>query len=136
MTTPGGIVEVQTLLKKSGQVKLDSSGNGVLTFDTDSARTRWEVTGVVTTTNQASTASVVPIVTLAINSTAYGTMSPGNQRGGDTWSGNQDSWSGQIDIGPCDFLSVIFRPPTGQGASLSGVIASVVVTGRRFTRRA
>ena len=133
MTTPQ-IVETSLLLKKSGQVTLDSTGNGVLIFDPDSARQRWEITSIVVTTNQASTASVVPIVTTALNSTAFSTMSPGNQRGA-TWSGNQDTWEGKIDVGPCDFFSVIFSPPTGQGASLSGVICTAVITGTKYTRR-
>ena len=134
MTTPGQIVEVQSLLKKSGQVTLSAAGLGTLTFDTDSARQRWEVTGVIVTTNQSTTASVVPIVTLALNATSLSTMSPGLQRGS-TWSGNSDTWSGQIDVGACDFLSILFSPPTGQGASLSGVIATAVITGRKYTRR-
>lgn len=134
MTTPTGIVETVLQLKKNGQVKLDSSGNGVLTFDPDSARQRWEVTSVVVTTNQASTASVVPIVTLAINAVALSTMSPGNQRGA-TWSGNQDTWEGLIDVGPCDFFTILFSPPTGGGAALSGVLITAIVTGKKYTRR-
>ena len=132
MTSP--ITELPLLLKKTKQIKLDSSGNGVLTFDPDNARQRWEINSVVVTTDQASTASVVPIVTMALNTTALSTMSPGNQRGA-TWSGNQDTWEGKIDVGPCDFFSVIFSPPTGQGASLSGVTCTAVVTGTKYTRR-
>lgn len=128
------VTETSLQLKKNGQVTLDSGGNGVLLFDPDNARQRWVVKKVVVATNQASTASVVPIVTMALNTTAFATMSPGNQRGA-TWSGNQDTWEGEEDVGPCDFFAVIFSPPTGQGASLAGVICTAVVTGTKYTRR-
>lgn len=127
--------EIEGELKKSGQVKLDSTGHGILTFDPDHANQRWEVTGIVVSTNQASTTTVVPQVTLAKNTTALGTMSAGNQAGS-TWQGNMDTFSGLWSIGPCDFLSIIFAPPTGQsGTPLSGVIASAVLSGSKFTRR-
>lgn len=130
--------ELEGLLKKSGQVTLNSSGLGTLTFDPDNANQRWEVTSVVVSTNQAATATVVPVATVALNSQTFGTMSAGNQRGA-SWAGNQDTFRGQIDVGPADFLTILFSPPTGatgaQIATLSGVIASVVVTGSKYTRR-
>jgi hypothetical protein len=87
-------------------------------------------------TNQASTATVVPVVTLALNSTNITTMSQGNQRGS-TWSGNQDEWNGVIEVSSCDFLGVLFSPPPGQsGAPLSGVICTAVITGTKYNRRA
>lgn len=132
--------EVQLQLKKSGQVTLDSTGSGTLYFDPDSANQRWEVTGVVVSTDQAATATVVPVATVALNSHDMTTMSAGNQRGS-SWSGNQDSFGGpQVDVSAGDFLAVIFSPPPGstsaQIAQLSGVIASAVVTGTKYTRRA
>lgn len=135
MTTPNGIVETQGLLKKSGQVTLNASGNGVITFDPDNSNQRWEINSVVVTTNQPATSTVIPIATIAINTVTLNTMSPGNQRGA-TWSGNNDTFSGKLDIGGCDFFSVIFSPPQGQsGTPLSGVIATAVVTGTKYTRR-
>lgn len=135
MTWPAP-VEVSAQLYKSGQVTLDSTGNGVLTFDPDNARQRWEVTGIVVKTSQAATATVVPVATAALNTTTFAALSDGNNRG-QSWSGNQDSFVGKIDVGPCDFLTVAFSPPPGQsGASMSGVIASAVITGQKFTRRA
>lgn len=132
---PAAPSEITGELKASGQVKLDSSGNGVLIFDPDHANQRWEVTGVVVSTNQPSTSTVVPWVTLAKNTTALSTMSAGNNAG-QSWQGNQESFSGLWPIGPCDFLAVIFAPPAGQsGAPLSGVIASAVVSGTKYTRR-
>lgn len=133
---PSHWVETPAQLRKSGTVKLDGSGNGFLSFDPDSARQRWVVTGVVVSTNQSATATVVPVVTLALNSTAVSTMSQGNQRGS-TWSGNQDTWSGVIEVSACDFLSVLFSPPPGQsGTPIANVICTAVITGTKYNRRA
>lgn len=127
--------EIPGDLHKSGQVKLDANGNGVLIFDPDHANQRWVVTNVVVSTNQSSTATLVPFVTLAENTTQLSTLSAGNQRGA-TWNGNKETFTGEWKIGPCDFLAVIFGPPAGQsGASLSGVIASAVVTGTKYLKR-
>lgn len=130
--------EVQGILKKSGQVTLNASGNGVLTFDPDNARQRWEVDSVVVKTNQAATATVVPVATVALNTADITVLSDGNNRG-QSWSGNQDSFTGKIDVGPADFLTIAFSPPAGatgaQIATLAGVVASAVITGTKFTRR-
>ena len=132
------VTETEGQLIQAGQVKLSSSGQGVLTFDPSSARERWEVTSVVVSTNQSATATVVPVATVAKNTTAVSTLSQGNNRG-QSWSGNQDIFAGKTDIGPCDFLSVLFGPPPGatnaQIALLSGVIAFATVTGTKHTRR-
>lgn len=129
------MAEIAGDLHKSSQVTLNSTGNGVLIFDPDHANQRWEVESVVVSTNQASTATIVPFVTLAQNTTQLSTLSAGNQRGA-TWNGNKETFTGKWKIGPCDFLAVIFSPPAGQsGASMSGVIASAVVTGTKYTRR-
>ena len=135
MVTLNDNKEITGELKKSGQVTLDSSGNAVLIFDPDHANQRWELDSVVVATNQAATATTVPVVTLAINTTALSTMSAGNQRGA-TWNGNQETFTGKILLGPCDFLAVIFSPPAGaSGTPLSGVIGSAVVSGTKYTRR-
>lgn len=127
--------ETQAQLKKSGTVTLDANGNGAITFDPSSARERWVVTSVVTSTNQAATATTVPTATIALNSTAFSTMSQGNQRGA-TWSGNQDQWDGEIEVSAMDFLSVLYSPPAGHsGAPLAGVIATAVITGVKYIRR-
>lgn len=133
--TPPVPVEIQSQLKKSGQVTLDAAGNGVLTFDPDNARQRWVVNEVTVTTNQSATTTIVPWVTLALNSVALSTMSQGNQRGA-SWNGNQESFQGSEDVGPADFFTVIFAPPAGtSGSSLAGVVCSAVVKGSKYTRR-
>jgi hypothetical protein len=123
-------------LRTSGSVVLDSTGAGVIMFDTDSANTRWEVDNVVVSTNQAATATTIPVVNLALNTVTYAGLTDDNKRGA-TYSGNQDQWSGGIiDVGHCDYLSVVFSPPPGaSGAPLSGVLAKAVVTGTKYTRR-
>jgi hypothetical protein len=135
-TPPAHWVETQAQLKKSGQVTLDSTGQGTIFFTPDSARQRWVVNTVIVSTNQQFNAGTVPTAQIALNSNDVTTMSDGNGRGS-TWSGNQDSYTGEIDVGPCDNLSVIFAPPTGQsGTSMSGVICTAIVTGVKYTRRA
>ena len=127
--------EITSQLKKSGSVTLDVNGNGVLYFQTDSANQRWEVTSVVVYTNQSATSTTVPVATLALNAADLATSSPGNQMGA-TWSGNQDTFTGTWDIGPCDFMSVIFGAPNGtNGGALHNVIATAVVTGTKYTER-
>jgi len=135
-TPPGHWVEVESQLKKSGQVTLDSNGNGVLTFDPDNARQRWVVEQVVVSTAQSSTATVVPQAIIALNTVTVATLSMGNQRGA-SWSGNQDTFTGNVDVSPADYLTVAFTCPAGQSpAALAGVVASAIVTGTKHTRRA
>lgn len=132
------VTEVEGQLHRAGQVTLDSGGNGVLTFDPASARERWEVTSVVVKTNQAATATVVPVATVGKNTAIVSQLSQGNNRG-QSWSGNQDVFAGQVDISAADYLSVLFSPPPGatspQIAALAGVICYATVTGTRHTRR-
>lgn len=133
------VVEQQGQLKTSGSVVLSATGSGTITLSPTSASMRWLVTAVGVSTNQDATATVVPVAELALNATGKTTMSSGNSFGA-SWSGNRDSFSGQMDVGPCDFLAVLFYPAPGstpaQIAELVGVIASAVVTGTRYTRRA
>lgn len=144
MTTAGFLppdhwTETATQLTARGSVTLDANGNGVLTFSPDHANQRWVVTTVIPSTNQLSTASVVPYATGALNTTSLSQMSPGNQLG-TSWDGNNDTFGGPpFDVGPCDFYSVLFYPPPGQAgaaAVLAGVVASVIVKGTKYGRRA
>jgi hypothetical protein len=133
---PDHWVETQAQLKKSGSVRLNASGQGVITFDPDSARQRWVVTTVIVKTDQQFSAGTVPTVTLGLNANSVSTLSDGNHRGS-SWSGNQETWTGEIDVSSGDFLSVLFAPAVGQlGTSLNGVTATAVVTGIKYNRRA
>jgi hypothetical protein len=134
VTIPAGS-ETESQLVQAGQVTLNSSGQGVLTFDPSNARQRWVVKSVVVSTNQAATATNVPVATVCKNTTQVSQLSQGNSRGS-SWSGNQDTFSGEIDISPADFLSVLFGPaPGASGSPLSGVVCYATVTGTRYTRR-
>jgi hypothetical protein len=133
---PAHWAETQAQLKKSGSVVLNALGRGAIYFDPDTARQRWVVSTVIVKTNQEFIAGTVPTVTLALNSNDVTTMSDGNGRGS-TWSGNQDTWTGEIDVSPADFLSVLIAPPEGMdGTSLAGVTCSAVITGVKYNRRA
>jgi hypothetical protein len=138
-TPPPAWTETSSQLRQSGQVKLNSAGIGTLTFETDSANQRWVITQIVITTNQAATATVVPQCTLALNTTDITQLSQANARG-TSWSGNNDTFSASVDVGPMDFVSLLFFPPPGstpaQIALLAGVIAGVTIQGTKYTRRA
>lgn len=138
-TPPPHWTETASQLRQSGQVKLTSAGTGTLSFETDSANQRWVITSIVISTNQAATATVVPQCTLALNTTDISQLSQGNARG-TSWSGNNDTFSASVDVGPVDYVSLLFFPPPGstgaQIAMLSGVIAGAVVQGTKYTRRA
>ena len=73
---------------------------------------------------------------MALNTSDITVLAPGNNRG-QSWSGNQDTFTGKTDVGPCDYLAIGFSPAPGQsGAVMSGVIAQAVVTGTYYVRRA
>lgn len=135
-TPPPHWDEIESQLRKSGQVTLDANGKGFISFDPDNARQRWVVTSVVTTTSQNATATVLPVATIGKNVTDTSTASPGLLDSA-TWSGNQDTWDGEIEISSGDYLSVLYNPPTGTaGAPLAGVVCTALVKGTKYTRRA
>jgi hypothetical protein len=129
-------VETAVPLNKSGSVVLNANGTGIISFDTDSANQRWEVTNVVISTNQPATDVIIPVVNIALNTSDPSSVASYNLRGA-TWSGNQDQWSGgTIDVGAIDYLAIVFSPPPGtSGGSLAGVIGYATVTGTKYTRR-
>lgn len=131
--------ETASQLRTSAQGTLNAAGAAAITFSPDSANQRWVISQIVVSTNQLATAQVVPFAGIALNTTDITQLSQGNQRG-TSYSGNNDTYSGVIDVGPCDFLSILFYPPPGstpgQIATLAGVIANAVVLGTKYTRRA
>jgi hypothetical protein len=132
---PGHWGEASGMLRKSGAVILDASGNGVILFDVDNASQRWVVTSIVTSTSQNATATVYPFCTGALNTYSLSTLSPLNQFG-TSFSGNNDTFGGAIDVSPTDTFCVLYYPPPGQsGAPLAGVRASAVIRGTYYTRR-
>lgn len=137
-TPPAHWTESISQLRTSASVTLNASGTGTASFSPDSANQRWVLEEVIVSTNQAATATVVPYATLALNTGDITTMSQGNQRG-TSWAGNNDTFTGELDVGPCDFVSVLFYPPPGSSPSqvtaLAGVIATAVIKGTKYTRR-
>ena len=135
---PDHWTEQASQLRTSGQVTLDANGNGVLTFSSNSANQRWVVTYVNINTNQSATATVVPQCTLALNTTDITQMGQSNNHG-TSWTGNNDTFSASIDVGPMDYLSLLFTAPPGstpvQIAQLAGVIAGASIQGVKYTRR-
>lgn len=129
--------ELKSELKKSGRVTLDSAGNGVIIFDPDNANQRWEVTSVVVSTNQAATATVIPVATVSLNTAVPALLSAGNNLGS-SWQGNKETFTGSQPVGPCDFLSIVFGPPpqqAGAAAAIAGVMCTAIIQGWKYTRR-
>jgi hypothetical protein len=127
--------EVTGMLRKSGSVKLDASGNGVILFDVDNASQRWVITSIVTKTDQNAVATVVPYATGALNTYTVNTLSPSNTFG-TTYNGNNDSFGGALDVSPTDTFCVLYYPPPGQsGSPMSGVRATAIIRGTYYTRR-
>jgi hypothetical protein len=122
---PGAVVEEPGRLKKSGTVTLDSSGNGTVAFTCDNAWQRWEVTGIVVKTDQASTTIPVPIAEVFVNSTS----SPANSEGA-TSSGNGDTFAGLTEVGHADTLNVAWS------GGVAGSVATAILTGTTYQRRA
>lgn len=134
-TPPDHWTEVTGILRRSGSVKLDGNGKGVIEFTLDNASQRWVVTSIVTSTNQSSTATLIPYATGAINTYDISTLSPANQFG-TTYSGNNDTFYGALDVSPTDNFCVLYYPPPGQsGSSLQGVLATAIIRGSFYTRR-
>ena len=117
--------EVTGRLKKAGKVTLDSNGNGTVTLGPDNAWQRWDVTGIVVKTSQSATSTPVPQAEVFVNATT----SPANSEGA-TSSGNNDTFNGATEVGPADNLNIVWS------GGISGSVATAIVTGTRYTRRA
>jgi len=121
--TPGAVTEVAGQLSRSGNVVLDATGGGTITFDPDHARQRWTVSQIVVSTSQPPASTPIPTASVYVNSV----LSPGNAQGS-SWAGNRDTFTGETDVGPCDFLAVVFA------GGIPGTTAYANVSGTRYTR--
>ena len=117
---PGDLIAI---LKKSQSVTLDGNGNGTLYFDPDNANQRWEVTGVVISTNQGLV-TPYPLCSLFVGPET----SQANLQG-QSASGNQDQFTGCTDVGAADELVVVWQ------GGVAGTVASAQVSGTKYTRR-
>jgi hypothetical protein len=89
-------------LSAAGTVTLDASGNGQIPFDVYSANHKWLIKGVVVSTNQPSTTTPYPTVTVYLGAVSQGESS------GASWTGNQETFAGNIEMGCADTLFVNF----------------------------
>ncbi len=115
-------MEVKAILNVAKSVTLDGSGNATMDFTVSGAWERWEITSIVFSTNQASTAPPFP------EAFVYsGPISP-HYLQCSTASGNQDTGSGLIlaDVG--NDVHVVYS------GGLAGSIATVTLSGDKFTR--
>ena len=125
------ITEVSGQLKQSSSIMLDANGNGAIYFTPNNSHQRWEISSVVVSTNQGPTNIPIPTAEIFINGVSFGTtiVTSTGQSLGATWSGNQDSFSGKADVGPCDSLAIVF---TG---GIAGTMAFSNIRGTYYTRR-
>lgn len=117
-------MEVSGRLTQAGNVTLDGSGNGTVgPLGPWNSWNRWVVTSITVSTTQAATQTPYPTATIQVNG-----LTPAGSRGG-TWTGNQDTWSGRIELGPADQVSIVFA------GGVPGTIATARLDGTWYTRR-
>lgn len=110
-------------VRRRGAVTLDGSGNGTVSFDvTYSSNHKWVINEIVVATNQSQTTPPYPTATAY-----YGGQQVGVSEGA-TWTGNQDTLRGNIEM-TAETLSVAF---TG---GLAGSVATAVIEGDSFLWR-
>ena len=107
-------------VRRRGSVKLDGSGNGNIDFYvTYSANHKWVIADVIVATSQPSTTAPYPTATAY-----YGGQQVGVSEGA-TWTGNQDTMRGIIEM-TSEALTIAF---TG---GLAGSVATAVIEGDSF----
>lgn len=115
--------EVEGDLNESGNVKLDSNGDGTVTFDVDNSWQRWVIDSIPVGTSQLSTQTPYPTAEVFAGP---GPFPPYSQ--GATWTGNQDTFTGRVDLDSGSTLFVVWS------GGISGTIATARVHGKRYTR--
>lgn len=118
---------IVTPLKTAQNVTLDSNGNGVLYFQTDSGSQEWYVQRIAVRTTQTPTQTPFP------QAEVFDTDSPTSGSSlGATASGHNDIYDaagGPIHVGTADTLSVVW---TG---GIPGTVASATLRGIKVLRR-
>jgi hypothetical protein len=144
------------ITEAAGQLRLSGSavmgaGQAVISFDPSNARQRWEVTGVVVSTDQAASATAVPVVAVVLNAADRVPVSQGGKRS-HSWDGNMVTLAVKVKAGPADSVAVVFTDPgaasaasgiyldeytaTYPGTAMDGITCYATITGTRYTRRA
>ena len=111
------------VFRRRASVKLDGSGNGMVTFDVQHANQMWQVHTVQASTGQTSVTAPNPQMVVYLGGQQEGS------REGASWVGNQVTLHGSIDMNACDTLTVSF---TGGPAA---AVATVVIAGDNFLWR-
>ncbi len=136
-TPPAHWRELSAQFRTSVVATLDSTGSAVAFFESGSANQRLVMRAISVNTNQVATATVIPWVTVALNTTSLSTMSQSNQCGTTNY-GLINTFRGNLDVGQCDYLAVLFYPPPGSSAGsialLNGVKVTAVAFGTKYTR--
>lgn len=101
-------------VRKSGQVTLDAKGDGEIMFAVPSANHRWILESVVVNVSGAAP-GLFPQVVLYVG----GVQSAGLSEGA-TWTGNQQTFTGRIDMDSGIDLMVAFV--TGPAGSMATAI--------------
>lgn len=101
---PANWIEIGPVRRRKS-VKLDASGNGSVQFEVFSANHRWLIYEVVVNVSGASPGTF-PQVTLHVGSNSAGLSE------GASWTGNQETFQGQIEMNAADDLSVDFTGGT------------------------
>jgi hypothetical protein len=113
----------QGLVRRRKAVVLDGSGNGSVTFGVDySSNHKWVIQEVLVATSQSSTSPPYPTATTYLGGQQVGVSE------GATWTGNQDTLRGSMEMTLEEF-TVAF---TG---GLAGTTATVVIEGDSFLWR-
>jgi hypothetical protein len=89
-------------VRRTGRATLDSNGNGQVMFDVPSANHRWILESVVVNVSGAAP-GLYPQVVLYVG----GVQSSGLSEGA-TWTGNQQTFTGRIDMDSGITLMVAF----------------------------
>lgn len=108
-------------VRRRGSVTLDSNGNGTITFGvTYSANHKWVISDVILSTNQSQTTAPYPTVTAYLGGQQAGVSE------GATWTGNQDTMRGPIEMTAADDLTVAF---TG---GVAGSVGTAIIEGDSY----
>ena len=129
ITSPGGLA----LLILSGANNATSgavygatagtTGNGSVGFDADSGNHKWVIEDIVVATSQAQNTAPYPTATAYLTGQQVGVSE------GASWIGNQDTMRGQVEIGPCETLTVAFS------GGVPGSVATAIAEGDSFLWR-
>jgi len=109
-------------VRRRASVKLDASGDGSVSFDVFTANSRWVIESVVCSASGA-TPALYPQAVLYVGGQQSGVSE------GASWIGNQETFTGIIEMTGADTLTVAFSGGT------SGTMMTVIIEGTNFLWR-